>query len=94
MSTVDRDIDVVIDFCEEFQSKYLDEMDKAASNLMVVANQIHGEMRGTKFATKSSEEVILMAKKLQQAVYTGEAKILELKKKMMRDRDRGDEFTR
>ena len=94
MSTVDRDIDVVIDFCEEFQSKYLYEMDEAASNRMVVANQSQDEMRRTKFATKSSEEGNLMAKKLQQAVYTGEAKILELKKKMMRDRDRGDEFTR
>ena len=31
MGRVDRDIDAVIDFCNEFKAKYLEEMSKAAN---------------------------------------------------------------
>lgn len=94
MSTVDRDIDAVLDFCSEFKTKYLEEMGKAASNLLIVGSEIHSAMRGTAFATKSEAKVIEMAQKLQNAVDIGEERILELEKKMRIDRDRGEEFTR
>lgn len=94
MATVDRDIDVVLQFCSEFKAQYLEEMGKAAANLMTVGSAIHSELKGTPFATKSEERIIEMARKIQNAVDVGEEKILILEKKMRMDRDRGEEFTR
>lgn len=94
MGKVDRDIDAILDFCKEFRSKYLEEMEKAGRNLEMVASQIESEMHGTKFATKSQGELIAAARKIQQAVNQGEEHIRELERKMQDDKFRGEEFER
>lgn len=94
MGRVDRDIDAVIDFCKEFRSKYLEEMEKAANNLTVVGSQISAVTGGTPFASRSEQEVLQMAENIKNAVYMGEARILELEKRMTDDRERGRAFER
>ena len=94
MGRVDRDIDAVIDFCNEFKAKYLEEMSKAANNLEIVGTQISAATSGTAFASRSEEEVLRMEKKKKNAVAMGEARILELQKRMIDDRERGREFER
>ena len=94
MGRVDRDIDAVIDFCNEFKAKYLEEMSKAANNLEIVGTQISAATSGTAFASRSEEEVLRKKKKKKNAVAMGEARILELQKRMIDDRERGREFER
>ena len=94
MGRVDRDIDAVIDFCNEFKAKYLEEMSKAANNLEIVGTQISAATSGTAFASRSEEEVLRMAHNTKNAVAMGEARILELQKRMIDDRERGREFER
>ena len=71
MGRVDRDIDAVIDFCNEFKAKYLEEMSKAANNLEIVGTQISAATSGTAFASRSEEEVLRMAHNIKNAVAMG-----------------------
>lgn len=94
MAKVDRDLDAILDFCRDFRIGFLDEMESKADELTRIANDINATLRGTSFATKSQEGVMTMAKKIKNAVDTGEARILELERKVREQRDRGEEFTR
>lgn len=94
MGKVDRDLDAILDFCRNFRITFLEEMSGKADQLMSIANDINSTLRGTQFATKSQEGVITMAKKIKNAVDTGEARILQLEKKVREQRERGEEFMR
>lgn len=91
---VDVDIEEVIDFCQRFEKEYINPSADVVSKLKIVANGIHSGLRGTKFATTSSAEVLEMAKTLEQILDMGEQRIRVLEKKAQSDLDRGKEFTR
>lgn len=94
MARVDRDIDTIIAFCKTFQSKYIDAMTQHAANMQKLATEINGTLNGTPFASNSQMAVMNVAKKMQTALYDGEARIRELERNAQNDRARGEEFER
>ena len=91
---VDVDIEEVIEFCQRFEKEYINPSADVVSKMKNIANSIDSGLRGTKFATTSSTEVLTMANKLEQILGQGEQRIRVLEKKAQDDLDRGKEFTR
>lgn len=91
---VDVDIEQVIQFCHNFEQGYINPSLDVVSDLKQAASSINSGLRGTAFATKSSEEVIGMANKLQQILDQGDIRIRELERKANDDLERGKAFTR
>lgn len=77
---VERDLDNVVEFYERFESEVLNEVATLAELLETAAVNIEDILMGTNFATKSSEDVKIIAIKLKEIVDTGSAKIKVLKK--------------
>lgn len=94
MSKVDRDLDAILKFCQDFRQSFLEEMNSEADQLMSLANHINSALNGTAFATRAQDGVLDMAKKIKNAVDTGESRIRELERKVQNQRDQGEEFTR
>lgn len=94
MALVDRDLEAILDFCQQFRTVFLEEMNGKADELTRIANDINSTLHGTQFATKSQEGVLKMAQSIKAAVDNGEERILVLEKKVMEQIERGREFTR
>ena len=94
MSKVDRDLDAILEFCQDFKVGFIEPTRSEADGMIGISNDINSSLNGTKFATKSQENVMEMAKKIKSAVDVGEARILELERKVRQQIERGKEFTR
>ncbi len=94
MAKVDRDLDAILDFCRDFRLSFLEDMNSEADQLMSLANNINSALNGTAFATRAQEGVLDMAKKIKNAVDTGESRVRELERKVQNQKDQGEEFTR
>ena len=91
---VDVDIEEVIDFCHRFEREFIIPSEEEVGRLKKIADGIDSGLRGTKFATTSSAEVLAMAKQLETILDMGEQRIRVLERKAQNDLDRGKEFTR
>lgn len=91
---VDVDIEEVVRFCQNFEKEYINPSLETVSNFKKVAYNIDSSLRGTAFATRSSERILAMANQLQKILDQGEQRILELERKASDDLERGREFTR
>lgn len=91
---VDVDIEEVIEFCQRFEKEYINPMADVVSQMKTIASGIDSGLRGTKFATTSSSQVLEMAKQLEQILDQGDQRIRVLEKKAQDDLDRGRAFTR
>lgn len=94
MARVDRDLDAILDFCRDFRLLFLEEMSSQAEKLVSIAGNINSELHGTKFATRSQDGVMEMAKKIKNSVDMGESRIRELERKVRDQKARGENFER
>lgn len=94
MAKVDRDLDAILQFCTEFRIGFLEPTGSEADNIISIANEINSTLGGTRFASKSQDEVLKMGKAIKNAVDTGEERIRELERKVRDQIQRGREFTR
>lgn len=92
MPSVDRDLDEIINFCNNFDSQYLQPMEALANELKGLTSKIESALYNTKFSTEASSSVSDTAAKIISAVNMGEQRIREIKKKTEKDRDDYERF--
>lgn len=94
MPSVDRDLENVVTFYEEFDSEVIQQIEMLAELMSSAADNIEDILYNTPFATKSSAELKEIAARLLQAVEQGGQKIHVLKKAAEEHVERGKRFTR
>lgn len=93
MPTVDRDLEEIVDFCKKFRAN-LEKIGEEADTLQGLGGQINSALAGTEFATRSSDQVASTAKQVKNAVDQGEARILELQRRVERQIEERDRHSR
>lgn len=91
---VDVDFDAVLEFCNNFQKNYIEEIRAHAEKLEKLSGEIDNSLQGTKFATKSQEAVSQMARKLKSASSEGETRVRELERWAKEQKEKGEDFER
>lgn len=81
-----RDFDVILQFCKEFQEKYLNLMRKAATGMKQAADDTSATLGNTGFATNAAETLYDAADEILRAVQDGEDRVRELERKTNNDK--------
>ncbi|MCD8104533.1 MAG: hypothetical protein LUF35_05925 [Lachnospiraceae bacterium] len=87
---VDRNLDKVIEFCENFEANYLKRIKSNADMLLTAASSADATLGGTEYANKASARLKTIAAQLDDAVTSGTARIRELKNEAEEQRTRKD----
>ena len=95
MAEVDRDLEVIIEFCKNFDKEYLQVLEANAQRLKQAASSVTATLgSGTMMSAKASEKITDAATKLLKAADQGEQRIREIQRKAQEDLARLNEIER
>lgn len=79
---VDRDLEKILEFCQNFENDCLKPLKSKAEDLNNQAGKITSALSGTDYATNKSRAVKVTADKILSAVEQGEQRIREIEQRV------------